>query len=166
MSQTVEGELESVIREAGEGWLLDKFSPPSQAMPSMIRTLDQVQLVARERFGGNAPTISASSIVAEYNRNPLKIRAFLQALTGTRTPEMLLMAWRILQGMQITSVELKYTLEQCFHLEIRLRSPYGQEDPPYVTHSIFDFPLLRHLGSMELGGRPVFDGFYPLKLRR
>lgn len=78
---------------------------------------------------------------------------------------MLLMVWRIIQGMEIKDVELSYSRQHSFQLSVTLESPYGETDPPYSSTNIQDFSLFRHVGTMEVRGRPVFDGFYPLKLR-
>jgi hypothetical protein len=157
--------LEEAIRHAGEGWLIDSFAPPEQAIPYLVRTLQAVQQEARVRLAGNAPEISASALLHEYQRNPQRVRGFFQALGGTRTPEMLVMAWRIIQGMEIKEVRLDYHRQQSFELQVILESAYGEEDAPYVSANIHDFALFRHIGILEVGGLPVFDGFYALRLQ-
>ena len=78
---------------------------------------------------------------------------------------MLLMAWRIIQGMEIKNVDVAYNRQQDFRLSVTLESPYGDRDEIYESSSIQDFVLFRHIGIMEVDGRPVFDGFYALKLK-
>ena len=78
---------------------------------------------------------------------------------------MLLMVWRIIQGMEIKDIQLSYQRQQTFQVRVVLQSPYGEEDEPYHSSNIHDFALLRQIGIHEVSGRPVFDGFYALKLR-
>ena len=78
---------------------------------------------------------------------------------------MLLMAWRIIQGMEVKEVRIDYRRQQTFDVTVILESPYGEEDAPYTSTDISDFTLFRHIGVLDVGGRPVFDGFYPLRLR-
>ena len=52
--------LEQAIRESGEGWLIDRFSPPTEAMDHLRRKLDEVDRRARERLGGDAPRLTES----------------------------------------------------------------------------------------------------------
>lgn len=165
MSAPPPATLEEAIRHAGEGWLIDSFAPPEAAMPHILQTLDAVQQEAQRRLGGDAPHFSEAALVQEYHRNPLRVRAFLQALGGTRTPGMLLMVWRIIQGMEVKEIQMGYERQQSFEVRVILESPYGEQDEPYVSGNIHDFALFRHIGIMEIGGAPVFDGFYALKVR-
>lgn len=74
------------------------------------------------------------------------------------------MVWRIIQGMEVKDIQLSYCKRKHFDVRVTLESPYGGEDPPYVSSSIQDFSLFRHIGILESGG-PIFDGFYALKVR-
>jgi hypothetical protein len=156
--------LEEAIRQSGQDWLIDWFAPPGAAMDHLRRTLDEVSRRAQERLGGNAPDLSESSLLREYARNPQRVRGFFQALGHTRGPDMLLMAWRIIQGMEIKDIRLTYHRQQAFEASVVLESPDGEEDAPYTSSNIQDFALLRHLGILEISGRPVFDGFYPYRV--
>lgn len=75
------------------------------------------------------------------------------------------MVWRIIQGMKIKGVDLSYQREKAINIRVILESPLGVEDLPYESTNIFDFALLRHIGMMEIDDGPVFDGFYPLRVR-
>ncbi len=157
--------LEEAIQHAGEAWLIDSFAPPEAAMDHIFQTLAAVQQEAQERLGDRAPNLSEAALVHEYHRNPLRVRGFFQALGGTRTPAMLLMVWRIIQGMEVKEIQMGYQRQQSYKVQVILESPYGEQDEPYVSGNIQDFALFRHIGIMEIGGAPVFDGFYALKVR-
>jgi hypothetical protein len=156
--------LEEAIRQAGEGWLIDS-APPGEAVNHLRQALAVVERVARERLGADAPDFSDAAIVAELQRRPAQVRGFFQALGGNRTPEMLLMVWRIIQGMQIKRVELDYERWQSFAISVILESADGVEDAPYHSTNINDFSLFRHIGILVASGRPVFEGFYPLRVK-
>ncbi len=157
--------LEEAIRQSGGGWLLDLDAQPKEAVNHLRRTLEAVDRLARERLGGDAPALTESAVVAEYRRRPAQVRGFFQALSGSRTAEMLLMAWRIIQGMEIKRIDLAYARQEGFEISVILQSPYGDEDAPYRSTNINDFALFRHIGILEVSGRPVFDGFYPLRVK-
>ncbi len=165
MSITAPVDLEQAIRQSGEGWVIDGFAPSSEAMLFIHRALGEVDGRAKSRFGGNAPDFSEPALLAEYARNPLRVRGFFQALGVSRTPDMLLMAWRIIQGMAIKEVELAYLQRESFEMRVVLESPYGEEDESYQSTDIDDFRIFRHIGVMKLGDHPIFDGFYPLRVR-
>ncbi len=158
--------LEETIQRSGEGWLLDWSPTQEKPIDRIRRTLLDVDNRAKARLGENAPDISEASLLEEYRRNPQRVRGFLQALGATRTPDMLLMAWRIIQGMEVKEVRIDYRRQQTFEVVVILESPYGEEDAPYTSTDISDFTLFRHIGVYDFGGRPVFDGFYALKATR
>jgi hypothetical protein len=78
---------------------------------------------------------------------------------------MLLMVWRIIQGMQIKDIQILYHRQQSFKLRVTLESHDGDDDEIYESEKIQDFALLRHVGILEISGKPVLDGFYPLKVQ-
>jgi len=157
--------LEEAIRDAGEGWLIDWFAPPDEAIAFLRKRLEEVTHRAVERLGGNAPDLSEATLVILYNKHPLKVKGFFQVLGGTRTPDMLLMAWRIIQGMEIKTIQMEYRRQDRFNMKVMLESPYGEVDELYESSTIQDFALFRHIGIMEISNKPVFDGFYPLKVK-
>jgi hypothetical protein len=165
MSATVASPLEQTIRQAGEGWLLDDFTPRSEALDHLRRVLEDVHRRAQERLGAGAPDLREAALVEEFRRHPSQVRGFFQALAGTRTPDMLLMVWRIIQGMEIKNVQLSYQRKRLFRVQVILESPYGEEDAPYESDRIQDFALFRHVGIMEMDNAPILDGFYPLRVR-
>ena len=75
------------------------------------------------------------------------------------------MAWRIIQGMEIKRIQMGYLRQDHFQMDVVLESPYGEEDERYESSVIQDFALFRHIGIMEISGKPVFDGFYPLEVK-
>ena len=165
MSTLNSSALEQIIRKSGEGWLIDTFAPPEKAIDHLRQTLASVDRRARELLDGNAPDFSEEAIANAFTSHPQRMRAFFQALGGSRTPEMLLMVWRILQGLEIRRIEVGYVRQNEFRLEVELESPFGDVPETYASHNVHDFKLLRHIGVHEIGGRPVFDGFYALKVR-
>jgi len=164
MSSATIQTLEDAIVASGEGWLIKHSSPQSEAMDHLRSLLASVNARAKERMGASAPSFEESSIVEEYLNHPSQVRGFFQSMGGSRTPDMLLMAWRIIQGMTIESVQCTYTRENSFGLRVVLESPYGVKDLPYESDKIDDFALFRHIGIMEYRGKPLFDGFYPLRV--
>lgn len=159
---TSANDLESAIRDSGEGWLIDWFEQSEEALSQLRGMLELVNQVAVQRLGYGA--LDETVLVRAYNENPVRVRGFFQALSGTRSPDMLLMAWRIIQGMAIKSFEISYERKNSFHARVILEPPYGGDDETYESSRIQDFVLFRHIGIMEISGRPVFDGFYALNL--
>ncbi len=77
--------------------------------------------------------------------------------------DMLLMVWRILHGLSIREVTMNYVEQEAFRLVVTLARP-GQDDlETYSSDDINDAALLRHFGITTVDGRPLFDGFFPLR---
>lgn len=154
--------FEEIIRDAGQGWLIDWYAPKEQALPALRQILETTNTRARERLGVNGPRLTPEDLVAEYHRNPQRVGAFLQVLGSVRTPDILVMVWRIIQGMNVAELRVNYRAHNGFEMTVRLSSPYGEGDEVYESKDIDDSVILRHLGVMKMDGMPIFDGFYPL----
>ena len=60
---------------------------------------------------------------------------------------------------------MNYRELQSFHLSFTLAGGNGQDQlETYESSDISDTALLRHLGVTKIGGKPLFDGFYALRL--
>jgi len=154
--------LEQLLRENELGWMIDMYWPPEHAIPFLLKQLDRLTVEFRARLGYDA-SFAPETLKAEAERNPHKIRAFLQALGVSGSPEMLLMVWRILQGLSIREVALNYRELQAFSLSVTLARPGDEQDEleTYNSGDINDAALLRNFGITTLDGRPLFDGFFP-----
>lgn len=156
--------LERLLRDNDLGWMIDMYAPRDRAVPSLLGQLDQLAAEFQSRFG-YAVSFSPETLTVEAERNPHKIRAFLQALGVSGNSDMLLMVWRILQGLTIREVSMSYREQQTFHLSVTLCKPdqAGEELEPYDTNDINDAALLRHFGITMVDNQPLFDGFFPLR---
>lgn len=165
MSKIVTDPLEQLVRKAGEDWLIDWFAPRDQALPQLRQLLDEADRRVVQRFGPHAPRLTVEALLHEQQGNPHKVRALLQILPSIASPDMLVMAWRIMQGMNIFSITMEYEQERSFRLRVRLKSMYDDNEiDDYETSDIDDAVVLRHLGIMKMNDQPAFDGFYPLNV--
>jgi hypothetical protein len=156
MSQQSATVLERLLQNNGLGGLIE--------VSRLLEQLERVELEYRKRIGVTVP-FSPEALESEAAQNPHKVRAFLQAMRASRSPEMLVMVWRILQGLSIRHVEVKYREQEEFRLTVILALPEGAQDPPYQSRDIFDVRLLPHFGCSTIGDKPLFEGFYPFPVR-
>jgi hypothetical protein len=156
--------LERLLRANDLGGVLDAYAPsPDRLLDYLLECLDKVTAQYHARVGGST-SFAPEALEAEWSRNPHKIRAFLQATRMTKSPEMLVMVWRILQGLSIQEVKMKYYERKSFELVVVLAEPGSQQNTSetYQSTDIFDTRLLRHFGMSTAVGRPIFNGFFPL----
>jgi hypothetical protein len=155
--------LESLLRGNGLGWMIDMYARPGRAIPYLLELLGRVAAEYAQRIHVNVP-FTPEALAAEAENNPHKVRAFLQAMGTTHSPEMLVMVWRILQDLQIREVELRYREQQMFSLIVVLARPggdNGDELETYRSEDINDAALIRHFGITTVDRLPLFDGFFP-----
>lgn len=165
MSSTASDPFEKLIRGAGEGWLIDWYAPPQDALPYLREKLRLADEAARQRLGDSAPRLTPEALESVFAENPHKVRAFLQVIGSVASPHMLVMVWRILQGYRIASIRLECDNPGPFYLYVRLSSPRDDGTPEdYESNDIGDAVVLRHLGTVKMGSQGVFDGFYAFKL--
>jgi hypothetical protein len=158
--------LEALLRTNGLGWMIDRYAPKDQALPVYSDLLNRVANEYRSRFGIEV-SFSPETLRVEAEKNPHKVQAFLQLLRPNRSPAMLVMVWRVLQGLSIREVTMNYRALDSFRLKFTLaRCIDNSKDQleTYESTDISDAALLRHLGVTKVGGRPLLDGFYPLRL--
>ncbi len=95
--------------------------------------------------------------------NPIKGAAFFQSFTGPpHSPDVRLLIWHLLIGAEIVSVNFSYQREGETELLIQTETPYG-ERAEFVSRSLWDFRLFRHIGILGVGDRPILDGYYALR---
>jgi hypothetical protein len=156
--------LERLLRDNDLGWMIDMYAPRDRAVPFLLEQLGRMTAEFRSRFRDEV-SFAPETLRAEAERNPHKIRAFLQALGVSGNPDMLLMVWRILQGLSIREVVMNYRELEEFSLSVTLAPPGEEQDEleTYRTTDINDAALLRNFGITTVNSRPLFDGFFPLR---
>lgn len=159
---TASGEiLEGLLRENDLGWMIDMYSPTEHALPFLLEQLNTLTAEFRRRLGYEV-SFAPETLMRECERNPHKILAFLQALGVSRNPEMLLMVWRILQGLSIRELVMNYREQEAFSLVVTLANPgHRNEVETYRSNDINDAALIRNFGITTVDRRPLFDGFFP-----
>jgi spore maturation protein CgeB len=156
--------LEDLIRASGEDWIIDYFHPKENAIKDLMDVLNSASAEAQKR--GICTDFSAENLMEMFNDHPEKVRAFIQTAGSTSNPAMLVMVWRINQGWTISKVEVNYEEKIEFAMKVTLSSRYEDKYEEYCSDNIFDAVVLRHFGIACIGEKPVFDGYYALRIER
>src|ERR1700721_1357501 len=112
MTHIASDELEELIRLCDQDWLINSYSPPEAALPHFHEVLRAADQESRARFGEFGPRLTPGALAEEYKQHPHRVRAFLQALGSLESPRMLVLAWRLLQGVEISSIRLNYDADR------------------------------------------------------
>jgi hypothetical protein len=164
MSQQSTEVLEHLLRVNNLEWVLDIFGPSDRFLPNWVKQLNEVAVGYRARSGLTF-SFTPEALEAEAAKSPHKIRAFLQAMCVASSPVMLVMVWRILQGLKIREISMAYRERDSFELIVRLAKPGAQQDQleEYQSRNVSDANLLHHFGTGSIDGKPLFHGFYTLR---
>lgn len=166
MNQQSADTLRNLLDVHGLTWMIDAYHPADKVVQSLLDLLDRVAAEYHRRVGQTL-SFNPQELQAEAKRNPHKIKAFLQALAISNSPEMLVMVWRILQGLTIREVTMEYREREGFFLDIGVSHRGDAEGVLEQYHStdINDATLIRHFGIAAIRGEPLFEGFYPLRVK-
>lgn len=154
-------QFEAILRKRGFGWAIDMFAPSSKATAHYLDALKRLEAYITDHGLGSI-SFSPESLEQLISVAPYKADAFLQALVSIRSTPILCAAWRILQGMEIESIELHYARLSEFKMHVTLHSP-DDETEEYESDEIGDVVFVRHLGTATVNARPFFNGFYALR---
>ena len=66
----------------------------------------------------------------------------------------------MLTGARI--VEVKFSCHLKDRVELLVKLDDGTSANEYRSEHVWDAQVLRHLGFMTAGGKPVVDGYYPI----
>jgi len=165
MTEQSPGVLARLLRDNELGWILASDSQQDRVISMLLESLERTAGEYCRRFK-TAISFVPETLESEAADNPQKVRAFLQALATSKSPEMLVMVWRIMQGLEILNVTMAYHARKEFSLAVTLARPGGESQEEYHSRDINDAALLRHLGIVTIDAKPLFDGFYALRLRK
>jgi hypothetical protein len=149
--------LRESLHETGNDWLLEYWG--DQAERNLAKTSSQLRAFTRDykkRFG---KTPDLPGMVAA---NPMKASAFLQNDTLQASREMQVMAWRILEGCEVTAVTFQYKEGTESLLRVVLRTLLGESEE-YVSRQTSDFRILRHFGLTGVAGQHALQGYYAFR---
>jgi hypothetical protein len=166
--------FEKFLRSAGQGLVLDfarSINFKKQLLQTIRRKLREADRLAQKRWGDNAPRLTLEAIIEEFENNPQKVVALLETVNYVESPSIILMAWRIMRGMEISKVEMRYRLGKSFSLEVWLSSPRtgaisDRSAIPklskecYKSTDFSDVAALQRFGILKIDNKPLFNGYH------
>lgn len=107
-------------------------------------------------------TASVDDLIAEYQRNPHRVSALLQALAFNITPEMLVMIWMVLQGAEIEEIGYSYVRMQSSSLHVSIRLSDQQTRLDFSSNEHWDAAILKLMGLSKTDEQPMIEDFHAL----
>lgn len=145
--------LASLLDASGVGWLLQQ--DPEVRLRQIATELTELSDELSRRL---AP--ARIDALGEMLKEPLALKPLVQMFASPTTCAMRAMVYCVLRGMEITSIDFSYRLKRTVMLTVSVRDDATGHELTFESDSVWDAEILRHLGIMAMGKKPILHGFY------
>ncbi len=145
--------LAALLETCGVGWLLaeDRDARLSQIALEIGQLSDELS----RRL---APT--KIDALGEMMSEPLALKPLIQMFASPTSCTMRAMVYCVLRGMEIVAIDFRYQLKQTVDLTVSVQHDVSGQKLVFTSDLVWDAEILRHLGIMMMGKKPVLHGFY------
>lgn len=140
--------LKMLLENAGVGWVFR--GNEQQSLQGLLEDVRAIEAQHLARYQ------SKVDLLDQCRERFEDMRPFIRSLAVPMTREFRLLVLRLLMGDEIQAVQFEYELRSSAKLRIQLAG----QDQPFRSDNIWDFDVLRHMGSMKVSSRPVLHGYY------
>jgi hypothetical protein len=153
----------SILREIN----LDSLFSQRGELTFLLGRLDEFgaaysRCIVGARSGGLPPSASREDVLAEYERNPHRVRTLLQAAAFRCSPQILTMMWATMLGGRIESLTYGYERGKTSALTVVVVFPDGTTKREFRSDEIWDLALFRLATVAEADEAPLIEDFYPI----
>lgn len=145
--------LADLLVQCGVGWLLNESR--DERLQQLSTEIDALSAELSKRL---APV--KVDAFREMLAEPMALKPLVQLLASPTSTEMRAMAYCVLRGMDIADVEFEYKLKRSVRLVVVTEDPTSGQTHRFESSVVWDAEILRHMGIMTLGKKPVLHGFY------
>jgi hypothetical protein len=157
-TSTNPNKVATAFESTGCTWVL-KRSDRDVILAQAAREIDEFIAAYTERFKGAEPPDPFALVEA----NPDKAAAFFQTFTGVLiSAEIRVMAWQLIMGWEINSVQFSYDRgkEASFRIDLDSPPPLPVQTERFESRNLWDYQVFRHIGLLAINGKPILDGYY------
>lgn len=145
--------LAGILELSGVGWLLNEDR--ETRLRQLASEMTDLSAELNQRL---APT--KVDALGEMLREPAALRPLVQMFASPTSRTMRAMVYCVLRGMEIMAIDFSYRLKQTASLTVSLRNDITGQDMEFRSDLVWDAEILRHLGIMTMGKKPILHGFY------
>lgn len=145
--------LARLLEASGVGWLLQEERDVKLRQISVELTTLSDELSRR---------LAPAKIDAqgEMLKEPEALKPLVQMFASPTSCAMRAMVYCVLRGMEITSIDFSYRLKQTVTLTVSVQNDATGQVLTFESDLVWDAEILRHLGIMAMGKKPILHGFY------
>ncbi|MGK3967047.1 hypothetical protein WMF38_23100 [Sorangium sp. So ce118] len=145
--------LARLLEASGVGWLLQ------QDRDVRLRQIDtEIAELSSELSRRLAP--AKIDALGEMLNEPDAMKPLVQMFASPTSCEMRAMVYCVLRGMEIAAIDFSYRLKRTVALTVSVKNDITGQELTFESDLVWDAEILRHLGIMTMGKKPVLHGFY------
>ncbi|WP_437610716.1 hypothetical protein WMF20_03655 [Sorangium sp. So ce834] len=145
--------LARLLEASGVGWLLQQDRD--------VR-LRQIAAEIAELSSELSRRLAPAKIDAlgEMLNEPEAMKPLVQMFASPTSCAMRAMVYCVLRGMEISAIDFSYRLKRTVALTVSVQNDVTGQELTFESDLVWDAEILRHLGIMTMGKKPVLHGFY------
>jgi hypothetical protein len=148
--------LATVLEQSGVGLLLNQ---------DRLGRLNQIAQEVHEASQEIASRIGSPGfdLLGEMQHDTSALKPLIQLFASPTSKEMRAMVYCVLRGMEIKTIDFSYRFKSAVSLSVKLEHNVTGEPLVFLSDVVWDAEILRHIGIMTMGQRPVLHGFYAFR---
>jgi hypothetical protein len=145
--------LETLLERGGVGWLLHEDR--DTRLQQIAKELEATSAELTRRL---AP--QNVDLLQEMSAAPADLKPLTQLFASPVSTEMRAMVYCVLRGMEIKEIDFAYRHKTSVSLRVVLENNVTGQELKFASNVVWDAEVLRHLGIMTMGKKPILHGFY------
>jgi len=145
--------LAALLEACGVGWLLAEHRD---------ERLDQIALEIAQLSNELTQRLAPAKIDvwSEMMSEPMALKPLVQMFASPTSGTMRAMVYCVLRGMEIVSIDFSYRAKRAVSLTVSVQHDVTGQEHTFTSDLVWDAEILRHLGIMMMGKKPILHGFY------
>ena len=148
-------DLAAMVQAAGIAWWIE--SDREARLQQLVAEARAIDAILAHRFAGAA----SESVLDHMLREPVGLRPLIQSFGSPMSCTARALIYCILTGASIRAISYEYEAQAKSSLRVDVRARGGEST--FEMEDVWDFEVLRHLGTAKLSGRPLVDGYYAFR---
>jgi hypothetical protein len=99
-------------------------------------------------------------LLGEMLKEPEALKPLVQMFASPTSCVMRAMVYCVLRGMEISAIDFSYRLKRTVTLTVSVQNDVTGQELTFESDLVWDAEILRHLGIMAMGKKPILHGFY------
>lgn len=147
------GQLEDALRLAGVGWLLEEYR--EERLAAIVSDIASVSEEVSRRVGRRV------DVASELDSNRDDLMPLVQSFASPMSNSIRSLVYLLLRGGDLVALDFSYRERR--KADLRATISFEAREHEFSSDDLWDAEVLRHLGLMKMGDRPVIHGYFAFR---